>query len=569
MSLDQEWSGFRSWLHSIVVVTFDLELGQVIENVYPMPNTTPGGPVSNHSDCLSELDRTNVCYLAFPDSNSGIMGDIQFHFRIRRSGPRAGLSKAHREYNAKCLPSLQLDHNFLFGFAYFRQVKDSRIRRGYYQKSVILLTYLPLVDFFTSVTTLVARKFFETGDLSLEVVCHETERWPSPGPGEHLTLPLLGSLIELHIPSASSRGGESSQETCTISSPGPLTPLGSSEAGSGLFSVLLPLLDSLHTLWELALTAEPLVVQAPSPAQCSATVQALTSLIHPLRFMADYRPFYTIHDADFKELTSSNSSAIPAIILGVTNPFFNKALEHWPNLVRLSDPNPSSKSPAKAKTKAAQSKFKSETKPGVFTASKPLLDKDKEIVKKILKGLQLKRPVEVQTALLRRYFLELTQTFMIPLERYLASLMPLARTISPYRAPPKVRPFSCDDLIRSLESSGPQLTSRTKGDWPALYRRFLKSPNFVGWYNQRHREVSAKLSLLHLESLAEAKIGQWMAGKAEVELVDMVLRIRGKLAEARREELPLPDLVVERLQAHIREIVATLPTDLQGVLAAG
>ena len=62
--------------------------------------------------------------------------------------------------------------------------------------------------------------------------------------------------------------------------------------------------------------------------------------------------------------------------------------------------------------------------------------------------------MEVQSALLRRYFLELTQvsyfllcrlfsannlqTFMIPLERYLASLMPLARTISPFRAPPKV-----------------------------------------------------------------------------------------------------------------------------------
>ena len=140
--------------------------------------------------------------------------------------------------------------------------------------------------------------------------------------------------------------------------------------------------------------------------------------------MADYRPFYTIHDADFKELTNSNSSAIPAIILGVTNPFFNKALQHWPNLVRLAESTPS-KSPAKAKTKAAQSKFKSESKPGVFTACKPLLERDKDIVKKInkvtvtkkgipifirfFKGLQLKRPVEVQSALLRRYFLELTQ----------------------------------------------------------------------------------------------------------------------------------------------------------------
>ncbi len=47
-----------------------------------------------------------------------------------------------------------------------------------------------------------------------------------------------------------------------------------------------------------------------------------------LRFVADYRPFYTIHDADFKEMTASNCSALPAIILGVTNPFFNKVKTH-------------------------------------------------------------------------------------------------------------------------------------------------------------------------------------------------------------------------------------------------
>jgi hypothetical protein len=46
------------------------------------------------------------------------------------------------------------------------------------------------------------------------------------------------------------------------------------------------------------------------------------------RFVADYRPFYTIHDADFKEMTASNCSALPAIILGVTNPFFNKVKTH-------------------------------------------------------------------------------------------------------------------------------------------------------------------------------------------------------------------------------------------------
>ena len=67
--------------------------------------------------------------------------------------------------------------------AYFRQVKDPTIRRGYYQKSVILLSYLPLVSFFTQIATLVANKFFENGDLPLEIFCHDVDRWPSPNPG--------------------------------------------------------------------------------------------------------------------------------------------------------------------------------------------------------------------------------------------------------------------------------------------------------------------------------------------------------------------------------------------------
>ena len=54
--------------------------------------------------------------------------------------------------------------------------------------------------------------------------------------------------------------------------------------------------------------------------------------------------------------------------------------------MRLADQLGSAKSLAKSKNKA-QSKFKNETKPGVFIATKPLLDKGKDIVKKIAKLL--------------------------------------------------------------------------------------------------------------------------------------------------------------------------------------
>ena len=57
-----------------------------------------------------------------------------------------------------------------------------------------------------------------------------------------------------------------------------------------------------------------------------------------------------------------------------------------------------------------------------------------------------------------------------------------------------------------------------------------------------------------------------MEGKCEVELVDMVLRIRSKLDDARLD-LPLPDIIRERLEQHVDTILRTLPDDLRGVLA--
>ena len=67
-------------------------------------------------------------FQAFPDSNSGVMGDSQFHFRVRLSPQQCASSrllksnKVHMEYNRKCPSSIAIDPNYLFGFAYFRQV---------------------------------------------------------------------------------------------------------------------------------------------------------------------------------------------------------------------------------------------------------------------------------------------------------------------------------------------------------------------------------------------------------------------------------------------------------------
>ena len=71
----------------------------------------------------------------------------------------------------------------------------------------------------------------------------------------------------------------------------------------------------------------------------------------------------------------------------------------------------------------------------------------------------------------------------------------------------------------------------------------------------------SKLSVMFTTSFQN-----WMEGKEEVQLVDMVLRIRNKLAEASDQNLPVPDIINEQLLGHVEKILKTLPQDLQLVL---
>ncbi|CAL4059379.1 unnamed protein product, partial [Meganyctiphanes norvegica] len=180
------WDNFSQWVHAICVVTFDLELGQAMEMIYPGDRE------------LSERERSNICYLAFPDSNSGLMGNVQFHFRIRQCPEtRTRCPGPAPVYDCDAPTAIQTDPGYLYGYVYFRQVKDRSLRRGYFQKSVVLLSKLPLVSLFTQVLELVAPEYFDTGEASLEAACHHLDQWPPPEPGSTLSLPLLGTVLQV------------------------------------------------------------------------------------------------------------------------------------------------------------------------------------------------------------------------------------------------------------------------------------------------------------------------------------------------------------------------------------
>ncbi|GBP54413.1 Protein DENND6B [Eumeta japonica] len=535
-----KWEKFSDWLHCICVVTFDLELGQAMESVYP-----PGIQLTDQEKC-------NICYLAFPDSNSGCMGDTQFHVRLRSRTP---LTTRQKEYNEDSVATLRADSTHYWGFVYFRQVKEPSLPRGYFQKSIILLTRLPFINLFYKIVQLIAPKHFEDGESSLEATCHDINRWPALAAGQNVVLPLLGTVFKSYIPNQATgkvvRSDIAKQEP-TDKMPHVLASI----QDVNVFDALSSVISHLHLLWELVLTAEPIVVMASSPTECSAMVQALTNLIQPLPYAAEYRPYFTIHDSEFKEFTRKQYDT-PCVILGVTNPFFTKTLQHWPHTIKLGD-----STSMKTKLRKVGNIKLLDTSPGIYTLYKPFLEKDKSIIKKLHNGIRTERPSEAQTAMVKRHLLELTQSFMIPLERYMASLMPLQKNISAFRAPPNPNPFNPEEFFATLQETGPQLTSGIKGDWVGLYRSFFKTLNFNAWFLERHRDLSKKLQALHLELLAGSDLKGWSIDKKEVEIVDMVLKLRQVL----ESNPPVKDNTKILLRRRLEDLTCVLPDDMKAIL---
>lgn len=544
MGLDKEdfetkkWDRFAEWMHCVCVVTFDLELGQALEDVYP-PHVK-----------LTDHEKSNICYLAFPDSNSGCMGDTQFHVRLRS---RTSLSKSHVNYNSQCPVTLQADSTHFWGFVYFRQVRDPTLPRGYFQKSVVILTRLPFINLMYKVSACIAPRFFDGGISSLEAACHDIDRWHPLQTGGGVMLPLLGNVLHIFLPA------EGTPDAVSQGVTHPRGTLPASPKDVHSYRSLSSVLSHLHLLWELVITAEPIVVMASSPTACSSMVQALVDLIQPLQYCADYRPYFTIHDSEFKEFTKKQYNP-PNVILGVTNPFFAKTLHHWPHTVRLNDAISFKSKLRKVGVKT------SELPPGVYTQYKPYLIKDKTILKRLAVSNRSERPAEVQAALVRRHMFELTHNFMIPLERYMASLMPLQKNISAFRTAPLPNPFNPDDFINMLQQAGPHLTTGIKGDWAGLYRAFFKTPNFNGWFQRKYSELARTLQALQLEALASSDLANWASGRQEVELVDMVLKLRNTMRISENLHLPLKDNTRTLLAERLEDITRVLPDDLKSIL---
>lgn len=53
--------------------------------------------------------------------------------------------------------------------------------------------------------------------------------------------------------------------------------------------------------------------------------------------VGDFRPFFTIHDADHGTFVNPRSPQ-PGLLLGVTNPLIERVCKHWPHVISLGAP---------------------------------------------------------------------------------------------------------------------------------------------------------------------------------------------------------------------------------------
>lgn len=72
------------------------------------------------------------------------MGDTQFHIRLRvaPSTEYTLLKNEHTKFNSSCIPVHKADAGHYWGFVYFRQIRDNRLPRGYFQKVHFFLNSL-------------------------------------------------------------------------------------------------------------------------------------------------------------------------------------------------------------------------------------------------------------------------------------------------------------------------------------------------------------------------------------------------------------------------------------------
>lgn len=612
----------QQWVVAFCTIRFDLEQGQLIEECYP-PNR------------LTQGEELEVSFSSFPDSvsqnhNRSSIHDSIFFFRIRRHNNSPVSSTASPEIvevgnkisvQKKIAADAQKgkyhhSHNsrFLYGFVFNRQRHDERLRRGGEQKSVVILSHSPYTSVFRPLLQIMGPLYFDIGNKALNYIAAYVSKWPVPAPGQQMELPIGNASLRVNLPPSHCLPSDNGFFEDSASSLAPLLPSNLSVPqglfhDSDLFGIFRGLLMQLWKLWELLVVGEPILIIAPTPPQCCEAVAGLVSLVAPLLYSVDFRPYFTIHDPEFANLNCiQEGSPFPPMVLGVTNLFFLKALRNMPHIVSVGTPasnsnrsNTFSKSlsreiPGHAdgfnRQQTSLRRFTpanflnavklrregplclmTEHKEAVWSNYNVVTKPDTSILNRLIDAGMSPRVEEsmsvVNNDILRRHFLELTTNFLAPFGPYFKANTP-SEASSPFADPPPLPPFNAEEFLASLSARGPGkfLLKRTRSNWLDLYRRFLKGNNFHPWFRRKRAVAEQEQYKLWRQARVKANIHQLMGKMSELEIVDsfnaIERHLQGEMQYGRENEDT--EAVCEKLKKDLQIVFNVLPKDMQQLL---
>ncbi|KAI9219937.1 hypothetical protein BC828DRAFT_384793 [Blastocladiella britannica] len=509
-----------AWVTCFCVVGFDLELGPTIEATVP-------------PTAFSEAEIRAIRFNSFPDSNTFLHGDLHFSFQLRRCGapisdpPPAPSSSApttastttplrHRAGSIHVsMPSM--DDEYLYASVFFRQLPDSTIRRGFYQKSIVVLSPLYFPGLWNRVSGVVGPVVCERGLAGLETAHSNISKWQPPTtPGMH-ELPILGEVIQAHIPALPpALPAVQLLPALLKKSLGPNQVLSATLPG-GLFPTFADVLDRLWTLWELVLTNQPIVVISSCPAVASRAVESLVAMIRPIPHDQGFRPYLTIQDPDGRYFTKHHPP--PRTIVGVTNPHFHTVLDRWPNVLQVGPP----RSPL-GKSKSSGPISQLEIVQGLTTKHKRVVARDQKFLAHVASLVLAGADPVVIDNVLRRHFADLTDMFLAPLRDFCTASGPPISLVSSF--PPPVAPFRHDAFfdylsslpeppipLRSVAAAASRWLPGSAGSnaWLDLYRAFLRAPPFFAWHRAWEAAHASKLAADYARLVGGANLAAWWA----------------------------------------------------------
>ncbi|CAN1241707.1 Protein DENND6A [Linum perenne] len=610
-SIKVDLESLQQWVVAFCVIRFDLEQGQLIEECYP-------------SGSLSTEEELDVAFSSFPDSvsqhqNRSSIHDCMFFFRVqRRKSSEQNNVKSSDVELVKSMSSNDVRSNeYLYGYVFNRQRHDERLKRGGEQKSVVILSHSPYSSVFRPLLQIMGPLYFDIGNMALEHIANFVSTWPPPVPGKLMELPIGNATLKVNLPPAHSLPLEKGLHDENSSSMAPLLPTNQSIPqglfhDSDVFGIFRGILLQLWVLWELLLIGEPILVIGPTPPQCSEAVASLVSLVAPLLFSVDFRPYFTIHDPEFARLNSlQEGDTFPPMVLGVTNLFFLKSLRNIRHVVSVGCPagisNRTSVSnrfssggiPARPEgsglpqlsfRRFSASHFLSaiklkregplslmtEHKEAIWTSYAAVTKPDTSILNRLIDAGMSPRVEEsmsvVNNEILRRHFLELTTNFLAPFGPYFRASTPCEGS-SPFLDPPPLPPFHVDEFLTSLSARGVGkfLSKRMRSNWMDLYRRFLKGPNFMPWFQRRRAIAEQEQHRLWRQARMTTDIKLFISAMSELEIVDSFNAIeRHLLGENQMEQFGEASVdcasICEKLRKDLQMVFNVLPKDMQQLL---